>query len=97
MLGSPPASVVAFASKSADVNIHEVGDVMSKKGWHLNALSAPAAVHIAVTRLTVPVVDQFIADLKDAVKEAQLEPGGKGTMVMLYGERGTLRDPVEVC
>lgn len=64
----------------------EVGDTMAKKGWHLNALSGPAAVHIAVTRLTVPVVDQFIADLKDSVREAQLVPSGSGTMVRLYGE-----------
>ena len=38
-----------------------------------------------VQRLTVPVVDSFIADLKDAVREAKLTPSGKGTMVMLYG------------
>jgi hypothetical protein len=49
VLGSPPASVVAFASKSPELNIHEVGDAMSKRGWHLNALSGPAAVHIACT------------------------------------------------
>ncbi|KAI0358513.1 PLP-dependent transferase [Trametes cingulata] len=86
VLGSPPASVVAFAAAhGSDLNPLEVGDAMSKKGWHLNALSNPAAVHIAVTRLTVPVVDNFIADLKDAVRDAKLAPSGKGTMVMLYG------------
>lgn len=26
-----------------------VGDLMSKKGWHLNALNTPAALHIACT------------------------------------------------
>ncbi|KAJ8472727.1 hypothetical protein ONZ51_g8322 [Trametes cubensis] len=86
ILGDPPASVVAFAAAhGSSVNALEVGDAMSKKGWHLNAVSNPAAVHIAVTRLTVPVVDQFIADLKDAVRDAKLAPSGQGTMVMLYG------------
>ncbi|TFK21883.1 sphinganine-1-phosphate aldolase [Coprinopsis marcescibilis] len=85
VLGDPPASVVAFGSKHPNVNVLEVGDAMSKRGWHLNGLADPAAVHIAVTRLTVPVVDQFIADLKDAVKEAKLAPSGEGTMVALYG------------
>ncbi|KAH9839172.1 pyridoxal phosphate-dependent transferase [Rhodofomes roseus] len=89
ILGEPRASVVAFASarkgKAEGVSVLEVGDKMAKKGWHLNALSGPAALHIAVTRLTVPVVDQFIADLKDAVREAQLSPSGQGTMVRLYG------------
>jgi sphinganine-1-phosphate aldolase len=36
-------------------------------------------------RLTVPVVDRFIADLKDSVHEARASPSGKGTMVALYG------------
>lgn len=36
-------------------------------------------------RLTLPVVDQFLADLKDAVREAKVSPSGKGTMVSLYG------------
>lgn len=49
VLGNPPASVVAFASKHPKVNMHEVGDVMSKRGWHLNAIIKPAALHIAVT------------------------------------------------
>ncbi|KAF9073647.1 PLP-dependent transferase [Rhodocollybia butyracea] len=85
ILGSPPASVVAFGSKHPKVNILEVGDMMSKKGWHLNGLSGPPALHIACTRLTVTVVDTFIADLKDAIKEAKVSPSGKGTMVALYG------------
>ncbi|KAI0728271.1 PLP-dependent transferase [Fomitopsis betulina] len=89
ILGDPRASVVAFASvrkgSAEGVSVLEVGDKMGKKGWHLNALTGPAAVHIAVTRLTVPVVDQFIADLKDSVREAQLAPSGSGTMVRVYG------------
>jgi len=36
-------------------------------------------------RLTVQAVDQFIADLKDSVKEAKVAPSGTGTMVSLYG------------
>ena len=36
-------------------------------------------------RLTVSMVDNFIADLKDAVKEAKVTPSGEGTMVALYG------------
>ncbi|KAJ7497639.1 pyridoxal phosphate-dependent transferase [Mycena latifolia] len=78
ILGSPPASVVAFGSKHPKVNVLE-------RGWHLNALTGPAAVHIACTRLTVEKVDVFIADLKDAVKEAKNTPSGKGTMVAVYG------------
>lgn len=49
VLGSPPASVVAFASRDPSVDVLEVGDAMSKRGWHLNGISGPPAVHIACT------------------------------------------------
>jgi hypothetical protein len=49
VLGSPPASVVAFGSRDPKVNALEVGDAMALRGWHLNALSVPPAVHIACT------------------------------------------------
>ena len=47
VLGDPLVSVVAFGSNT--VNIYAVGDAMGKKGWHLNALADPAALHLAVT------------------------------------------------
>lgn len=50
ILGNPPVSVVAFGVKeSSTIDILKVGGVMGKKGWHLNALQNPAAVHIAIT------------------------------------------------
>lgn len=49
MLGNPPASVVAFGSNVPDINVLNVGDAMNKRGWHLNALNEPAAVHLACT------------------------------------------------
>ncbi len=49
VLGEPVATVVAFGSTNPKVNVMEVGDIMSTRGWHLNGLSSPAAVHIACT------------------------------------------------
>jgi len=88
VLGEPPASVVAFGSKHPQVEALAVGDKMSERGWHLNGLSGPAAVHIACTRLTIPVVDKFIADLKDCVREVKERPASdktEGNMVAVYG------------
>jgi len=47
VLGDPKVSVVAFGSKT--LNIYIIGDRMSKRGWHLNALQNPAALHMAFT------------------------------------------------
>jgi len=83
ILGNPPASVFAFGSKS--VNPLAIGDAMSRRGWHLNALGDGTGVHLACTRLTVPNQEQFIADLKDAVAEVKSSPKENGTMVAVYG------------
>lgn len=47
IVGDPQLSVIAFSSKT--LNIYAVGDRMSKKGWHLNALNQPAGLHMAFT------------------------------------------------
>lgn len=47
VLGDPKGPVVAFNSKT--VNIYAVGDVMSKKGWHLSALGGGGGLHMAFT------------------------------------------------
>lgn len=39
VLGRPLVSVVAFTSKSLDV--YDIADAMSAKGWHLNSLQDP--------------------------------------------------------
>jgi len=85
VLGDPPSSVVAFGSKHPSVDVLEVGDAMSLRGWHLNGLSNPKSIHIACTRLTLSVADMFILDLKSCVREAKESPSGKGTMVAVYG------------
>lgn len=85
VMGQPKASVVAFAS-AGKTNIYDVGDELSKRGWHLNALATdPPAIHLAVTRLSVPATDEFVADLKAAVKAARNAPAKPGSMAMLYG------------
>lgn len=87
VLGKPLVSVVAFASSSSRLSIYEVGDLMSKRGYHLNGLAThPPAVHIACTRLTVPIVNELLADLKDCVRQASASGARqKGSMAQLYG------------
>ncbi|KOS15516.1 plp-dependent transferase [Malassezia pachydermatis] len=85
VLGQPLVSVVAIGS-AGKLNIYDVGDQMSRRGWHLNAISGDApAFHIACTRLTVPVVDRFIADLKESVQHSHSRPSKAGTMATVYG------------
>ncbi|HEX9065188.1 MAG TPA: aminotransferase class V-fold PLP-dependent enzyme [Streptosporangiaceae bacterium] len=91
-----PLWVVAFAAApdAADVDIYQVLEEMGARGWSLNGLQRPAAVHLAVTlRHTLPgVTDRFLADLRDAVAEVRAHPEVKTGMAPVYGMAGSLPD-----
>ncbi|OJH42430.1 pyridoxal phosphate-dependent decarboxylase family protein [Cystobacter ferrugineus] len=85
-----PLFVIAFGSDS--LNIYQVMDRLSAKGWNLNGLHKPPAVHLCVTqRHTQPgVAERFLADLRAAVEEVRANPNDKGTMAPVYGMAGTV-------
>ncbi|MBZ4415795.1 aminotransferase class V-fold PLP-dependent enzyme [Myxococcus sp. RHSTA-1-4] len=80
-----PLFVIAFGSETVDV--FKVMERMSERGWSLNGLHKPSAVHLCVTlRHTQPgVAEQFLEDLRAAVEHVKAHPGEKGTMAPVYG------------
>lgn len=85
-----PLFVIAFGSD--DLNIYQVMERMSARGWSLNGLHKPPAVHLCVTqRHTQPgVAERFLGDLKAVAEEVRANPDDKGTMAPVYGLAGTL-------
>lgn len=81
-----PMWVIAFRSDTVDV--FEVMARMARRGWSLNGLHRPPAVHIAVTlRHTGPgVAGAFLSDLGRCVEEA-VEKGRRAEtgMAPVYG------------
>lgn len=80
-----PLWVIAFASNTLD--IYKIMDAMTKRGWSLNGLHKPAAVHIALTqRHAVPgVAERFVNDLCGAVEYVKAHPEDRGEMAPVYG------------
>jgi glutamate/tyrosine decarboxylase-like PLP-dependent enzyme len=66
-----PLWVIAFTSD--EVDIYEVMARMTERGWSLNGLHQPPAIHIALTlRHTQPgVAAKFLEDLRATVEEAR--------------------------
>ncbi len=85
-----PLWVIAFASPTLD--IYRVLDEMGQRGWHLNGLHRPPAIHIAVTqRHAQPgVAGRFLADLAAAVAAVEAQPQAEGGMAPVYGMAATL-------
>ncbi len=100
VIGKPLVSVVAFTPKT--LNVYDLADAMSAKGWHLNSLQDPPAIHVAVTLPIVAVVDRLIVDLVAVVEEEKEKErvrivegkgargGAKGDSAALYGVAGSL-------
>lgn len=80
-----PLWVIAFTSDQVD--IFQVMARMGERGWSLNPLNHPPAVHIAVTlRHTQPgVAGRFLRDLKAALDEAREHPGVNSGAAAIYG------------
>ncbi|KAI9327131.1 pyridoxal phosphate-dependent transferase [Zopfochytrium polystomum] len=92
IFGNPLGSVISFVS-TGSVKIFAVGDLLSKKGWHLNMLQRPEAIHISCTYLTVPVADQLVEDAKEAVELLKRDPSlGEGEFTAIYGTAASIPD-----
>lgn len=98
VIGKPMVSVVAFLAKPGAkqedrVDIYDIADAMSSRGWHLNALQDPPAIHVAVTMPITRVVDEMIRDLEAVIALGRgTDKETKGDAAALYGVAGALPD-----
>lgn len=103
VVGHPMVSVIAFRSKNGAIDTYDIADDLSAKGWHLNALQSPAALHCAFTIPTAKAVDQLIADVVEVIEkelekaEERLRQGKayileRGDTSALYGVAGSIPD-----
>ncbi len=74
IIGDPKASLFAYTSTSPDINMFSVGDLMEAKGWHIDRLQKPDALHAMVTAPHEKVVEQYISDLNECVAYAKSHP-----------------------
>ena len=67
IIGDPVMSVFSFTSDELD--IYYLGDLLDKKGWHLDRIQFPNALHMMVNPHHAEIVDSFLKDLKETVNE----------------------------
>ncbi|KAL1855804.1 Dihydrosphingosine phosphate lyase [Diaporthe australafricana] len=100
VMGKPLVSVVAFTARN--LNIYDIADAMTQRGWHLNSLQDPPAMHVAVTMPITRVWEKLTDDLEAVIedereKERVRIAQGKGARgkamgdsAALYGVAGSL-------
>jgi glutamate/tyrosine decarboxylase-like PLP-dependent enzyme len=76
-----------IAWRSDEVNIWGVLDEMSNRGWSLNGLQDPPAMHLCVTlrHCQAGVVERFAADLAASVQHLREHPDAGHDLAPVYG------------
>jgi glutamate/tyrosine decarboxylase-like PLP-dependent enzyme len=69
ILGDPAMSILAIGSEQ--LNVYEIGDELTLRGWHMDRQQFPPSLHLTVTHAHAQVADQFLEDLKEAVAQAK--------------------------
>lgn len=75
VLGPQPMStVVTWASSDPAVEIYAVADELQKRGWGVDRQQHPASVHCTCNGSNAPMVDTYLADLREAVEQIRANP-----------------------
>jgi len=65
--GKPDMTVMAIGSRELDV--FAIGDRLAERRWHFDRQENPNALHLMASPRHLLVVDEFLADLRDAVQD----------------------------
>lgn len=75
IIGKPLCSLISYRSKDPmNCNIFAVGDKMQERGWHIDRLQHPDALHAMITCSHSGVIDEYLEDLRECVKEVSGHP-----------------------
>jgi glutamate/tyrosine decarboxylase-like PLP-dependent enzyme len=78
--GEPDMTVAAIGSREHD--IFAIGDVLNQRGWHFDRQENPNALHLMASPRHKLNIDEFLADLRDAVATN----AGSSTTAASYGD-----------
>ena len=86
LVGEPDANLLAFRTIDNKPDIFVVGDQLEAKGWLVDRQQFPNCLHISVLPPNLPVIDTYLADLREAVEYALAHPGATARgNAALYG------------
>src|SRR5213078_2814094 len=70
IVGEPEVTLAAITAEPdgrPDVDVFALGDELFRRGWHLDRQGPPDSLHATCMPVHLEVIDEFLADLRDAV------------------------------
>lgn len=83
--GASTKPVGAESAEEPEFDVFALADVLAESGWYVDKQGPPASIHCTVNAVHGPVVDEFIADLRNAVARVRSD-GSQGEL----GSYGTI-------
>jgi sphinganine-1-phosphate aldolase len=91
VLGAPETTLFAWTTSDPRLDAYAVADVLQDRGWHVDRQHRPACIHLTVMPQHLPVVDDYLNDLADAVAIVRADPAKKARGdAAMYGMMGKL-------
>jgi sphinganine-1-phosphate aldolase len=101
IIGKPSMNILAYATVQNKPDIYTVADFMEQKGWVVDRQQFPPSIHLTVFPYNIPVIGNYLTDLKAAIEWAKANPAASGEgNAALYGLmariplRGMVKDNV---
>ncbi len=82
ILGKPHLSIVAFGAH--DLDIFRVAEVMDRGGWLPGLVQKPKAIHRMLSMIQAPSLNEYLDDLKAALKVVRDEGTKASTLKATY-------------
>jgi hypothetical protein len=90
IIGDPDVSLMAFGSDELD--IYAVGDALDQLDWHPDRQQAPPSLHLMVTPAHAPIVEPFLAAVRQAVESVRAGEVVSGGTAAMYGAAAKMPD-----
>ena len=80
--GEPDLWAVAYGA--ADCDIHAVADVMTRHRWSVGRVRTPPGIHLMLTPVHAPIIDDYLADLAASMATVRAGAGTPSRTPVVY-------------
>lgn len=74
VLGNPVMNILAFTTRNNKPDIFVIADQLEAKGWVVDRQQLPNCIHLTVMHYNIPVLNEYISDVKAALEYARNNP-----------------------
>ncbi len=86
ILGAPCMNIIAFTTHRNKPDIFVIAGQLQEKGWYVDRQQRPNCIHLTIMQQNLPVLEEYLNDLKSAIAFANSNPRAKAEgNAALYG------------